>query len=86
MRQLLGEREYIHNRVRMIVGSFFSSKDLHLHLGRDDTTASSLQHLLADWATAHSSKLPLVCYGHGSGSGSSGLRGTDPSPYFGVFR
>ena len=70
MRQLLGEA-YVHNRVRMIVGSFLC-KDLHLHWRRG--ARHFMQHLRdAD----------LASNSHGwqwiAGTG------TDPSPYFRVF-
>jgi deoxyribodipyrimidine photo-lyase len=70
MRQLLGEA-YMHNRVRMIVGSFLT-KDLHLHWRRG--TRHFMQHLRDG---------DLASNAHGwqwiAGTG------TDPSPYFRVF-
>ncbi len=70
MRQLLGEA-YVHNRVRMIVGSFLT-KDLHLHWRRG--ARHFMQHLRDG---------DLASNQHGwqwiAGTG------TDPSPYFRVF-
>ena len=70
MRQLLGEA-WMHNRVRMIVGSFLT-KDLHLHWRRG--TRHFMQHLRDG---------DLASNAHGwqwiAGTG------TDPSPYFRVF-
>ena len=70
MRQLLGEA-WMHNRVRMIVGSFLT-KDLHLHWRRG---ARHFMHHLRDGDLASNQ--------HGwqwvAGTG------TDPSPYFRVF-
>jgi deoxyribodipyrimidine photolyase len=70
MRQLLGEA-YVHNRVRMIVGSFLT-KDLHLHWRRG--ARHFMQHLRDG---------DLASNQHGwqwiAGTGS------DPAPYFRVF-
>ncbi len=70
MRQLLGEA-WMHNRVRMIVGSFLT-KDLHLHWRRG-----------ARWFMQHLRDGDLASNNHGwqwvAGTG------TDPSPYFRVF-
>ena len=70
MRQLRGEA-YVHNRVRMIVGSFLT-KDLHLHWRRG--ARHFMQHLRDG---------DLASNQHGwqwiAGTG------TDPSPYFRVF-
>ena len=70
MRQLLGEA-WMHNRVRMIVGSFLT-KDLHLHWRR------GARHFMA-----HLRDGDLASNMHGwqwiAGTG------TDPSPYFRVF-
>ena len=70
MRQLLGEA-WMHNRVRMIVGSFLT-KDLHLHWRRG-----------ARWFMQHLRDGDLASNQQGwqwvAGTG------TDPSPYFRVF-
>jgi len=70
MRQLLGEA-WMHNRVRMVVGSFLT-KDLHLHWRRG-----------ARWFMQHLRDGDLASNQQGwqwvAGTG------TDPSPYFRVF-
>ena len=70
MRQLLGEA-YIHNRVRMIVGSFLT-KDLHLHWRRG--AHHFMQHLRDGDLASNSHGWQWI-----AGTG------TDPSPYFRVF-
>ena len=70
MRQLLGEA-YVHNRVRMIVGSFLT-KDLHLHWRRG--ARHFMQHLRDGDLASNSHGWQWV-----AGTG------TDPSPYFRVF-
>ena len=70
MRQLLGEA-YVHNRVRMIVGSFLT-KDLHLHWRRG--ARHFMQHLRDGDLASNSHGWQWI-----AGTG------TDPSPYFRVF-
>ena len=70
MRQLLGEA-WVHNRVRMIVGSFLS-KDLHLHWRRG--ARHFMQHLRDGDLASNQQGWQWV-----AGTG------TDPSPYFRVF-
>ncbi len=70
MRQLLGEA-WVHNRVRMIVGSFLT-KDLHLHWRRG---ARHFMRQLRDGDLASNQQGWQWVAG----------TGTDPSPYFRVF-
>ena len=70
MRQLLGEA-WVHNRVRMIVGSFLT-KDLHLHWRRG--ARWFMQHLRDGDLASNQAGWQWV-----AGTG------TDPSPYFRVF-
>jgi deoxyribodipyrimidine photo-lyase len=70
MRQLLGEA-YVHNRVRMIVGSFLT-KDLHLHWRRG--ARHFMQHLRDGDLASNQQGWQWI-----AGTG------TDPSPYFRVF-
>ncbi len=70
MRQLLGEA-WVHNRVRMIVGSFLT-KDLHLHWRRG--ARHFMQHLRDGDLASNQQGWQWV-----AGTG------TDPSPYFRVF-
>jgi len=70
MRQLLGEA-WVHNRVRMIVGSFLC-KDLHLHWRRG--ARHFMQHLRDGDLASNQQGWQWV-----AGTG------TDPSPYFRVF-
>ncbi len=70
MRQLLGEA-WVHNRVRMVVGSFLC-KDLHLHWRRG--ARHFMQHLRDGDLASNQQGWQWV-----AGTG------TDPSPYFRVF-
>lgn len=70
MRQLLGEA-WVHNRVRMVVGSFLT-KDLHLHWRRG--ARHFMQHLRDGDLASNQQGWQWV-----AGTG------TDPSPYFRVF-
>ncbi len=70
MRQLLGEA-WVHNRVRMAVGSFLC-KDLHLHWRRG--ARHFMQHLRDGDLASNQQGWQWV-----AGTG------TDPSPYFRVF-
>lgn len=70
MRQLLGDA-WVHNRVRMVVGSFLT-KDLHLHWRRG--ARHFMQHLRDGDLASNQQGWQWV-----AGTG------TDPSPYFRVF-